>query len=125
MIVIVIIGLISAIAIPVYSNNVKKAKRAEADAALGSIQRQLKIYYGHYGKFPKQQVEDYVIGAFWNSIKEGELQGKYFTDSSYTYYGSPNGRIYKIRCARGSVLEFDRTLDHDNVLRDETGLMGM
>ncbi|MBT6556225.1 MAG: prepilin-type N-terminal cleavage/methylation domain-containing protein, partial [Candidatus Marinimicrobia bacterium] len=37
MIVIVIIGVLAAVAVPIYSNNVMKAKMSEADAALGSI----------------------------------------------------------------------------------------
>lgn len=119
MIVIVIIGVLAAISGPIYSKLVENAKRTESDAALGSIHRQLEIYYGEHGKYPKEQHDEYVIHAFWNDFKEGELTGKYFSDSSYTYFGSANGRIYKITCAKGTVLEYDRTLDQDGVLKDE------
>ena len=91
MIVIVIIGVLAAVAVPVYNNNVKKAKRAEADAALGTIRSQLDLYYGQYGYWPKKISKDYVIGADWNDIKEGELHGAYFSDSSYFYTGHANG----------------------------------
>ena len=119
MIVIVIIGVLAAIAVPIYSSNVRKAKRAEADTALGTIRTQIRMYYGEHGKIPRQQQADYVIGADWNSIKSGELTGKYFSDSSYTYYGSPNSKVYKISCNKGNVLELHRTLDQDGVFRDE------
>ncbi|MBT7093621.1 MAG: prepilin-type N-terminal cleavage/methylation domain-containing protein, partial [Bacteroidetes bacterium] len=49
MIVIVIIGVLAAVAVPIYSNNVMKAKMSEADAALGSIRTQLRVYYGENG----------------------------------------------------------------------------
>ena len=119
MIVIVIIGVLAAIAVPIYSNNVQKAKRSEADAALGSIRTQLDIYIAEYGRYPRENPKDYVIGAAWNSIRPGELTGKYFSDSSYTYYGSPNNKVYKITCEKGDILEYDRTLDQDAVLQDE------
>ena len=119
MIVIVIIGVLAAIAVPIYSNNVQKAKRCEADAALGSIRNQLDIFKGEFGRYPKERTAEYVIGASWNDIGSGELTGKYFSDSSYTYYGSPNGKIFKITCAKGDILEYNRTLDQDAVLQDE------
>jgi len=119
MIVIVIIGVLAAIAVPIYSNTVTKAKRVEADAALGSIRTQLDIYKGEFGRYPKERVAEYVMGSSWNDIKQGELTGKYFSDSSYTYYGSPNGKVMKITCNRGDILEYDRTLDQDGVLLDE------
>lgn len=119
MIVIVITGLLAAVAVPIYSNNVLKAKRAEADGALGSIMKQLEIYRAEYGRFPKERKDEYVIGSEWNTIREGELTGKYFTDSSYMYYGSPNGKFMKITCLKGDVLEYNRTLDHDRILLDE------
>lgn len=119
MIVIVIIGVLAAIAVPIYSNTVMKAKRAEADAALGSIQTQLDIFKGEFGRYPKERIAEYVVGSSWNDINPGELTGKYFSDSSYTYYGSPNGKVMKITCNKGDILEYDRTLDQDGVLQDE------
>lgn len=119
MIVIVIIGVLAAIAVPIYSSNVQRAKQAEADVALGTIRKELQAYYGEHGRIPKQQQADYVIGASWNDIRAGELNGKYFSDSSYTYTGSPNNKTWKIICAKGSVLDYDRILDHTGSLKNE------
>jgi prepilin-type N-terminal cleavage/methylation domain-containing protein len=119
MIVIVIIGILAAVAVPIYSNNVMKAKRSEADAALGSIRTQLDIFWGEYGRYPKERIDEYVIGSSWNDISPGELSGKYFSDSSYTYYGSPNGKVFKLTCTKGNILDYNRTLDQDGVLADE------
>ncbi|NQV16568.1 hypothetical protein HQ531_13985 [bacterium] len=119
MIVIVIIGVLAAVSVAVYSSNIQKAKRTEADAALGSISLYIDIHYAEFGRYPKERPADYVIGASWNYIKPGELNGKYFSDSSYTYEGPPNGKWFKIICAKGTVLDFDRTFDQDGVFQDE------
>lgn len=119
MIVIVIIGVLAAIAVPIYSNSIMKARRSEADAFLGSIKTQLEIFKAEYDRYPKERIAEYVIGAAWNDITPGELNGNYFSDSSYTYYGSPNGKIFKLTCAKGTVLDYDRTLDQEGVFADE------
>jgi len=113
MIVIVIIGVLAAVAVPIYNNNVTKARMSEADAALGSIRTQLRVYYGENGEYPT--ADEYVIGASWNEIKSGELTGTYFTDSSYTYV-SADGVSYTLTCAAGDVLNSDRVLNQAGAL---------
>jgi len=115
MIVIVIIGVLAAVAVPIYSNNVMKAKMSEADAALGSIRTQLRVYYGENGSYPVV-AEGAVVGQAWNDINAGELTGKYFNDASYTYYGYAAGDSFLVTCAAGSILEVDRTLDQSGTL---------
>jgi len=115
MIVIVIIGVLAAVAVPIYNNNVTKAKMSEADAALGSIRTQLRVYYGENGDYPTVSPAGYVIGATWNDIKTGEITGAYFSDSSYTYL-SADGTDYTLTCAAGTVLGSDRALNQDGAL---------
>jgi len=115
MIVIVIIGVLAAVAVPIYSNNVMKAKMSEADAAMGSIRTQLRVYYGENGEYPTEATAIYVLDADWMNFTTGELTGKYFTDSSYTYI-SADGESYTITAAAGDVLNTDRTLIQDGTL---------
>jgi len=110
MIVIVIIGVLAAVAVPIYNNNVMKAKMSEADAALGSIRTQLRVYYGENGTYPTEASAVDVVGQDWNDINVGELNGKYFGDSSFTYV-SADGVSYTITCAANGILESPRTLD--------------
>ncbi len=110
MIVLVIVGVLSAVAVPVYTSNVQKAKMSEADASLGTIRTQARIYYGENGAYPTVAVAAVVVGATWNDIQAGELTGKYFADASYTYV-SADGVSYTLSCAKGSILNNDRTID--------------
>ena len=116
MIVIVIIGVLVAVAVPIYSNNVMKAKMSEADAALGSIRTQLRVYYGENGTYPTAATGSAVVGADWNDINANELDGKYFDDDSFTYYGYAGGDSFTVTCANEGVINYDRTLDQSGVL---------
>lgn len=110
MIVIVIIGVLAAVAVPIYTSNVTKAKMSEADASLGSIRTMIRVYYGENGDYPVAVAGSAVVGAGWNDIKASELNGKYFADASYTYEGLL-GLTYTITCANGGILDSDRSLD--------------
>lgn len=111
MVVIVVIAVLTGIAMPIYSSSIKKAKMAEADAALGTIRSQLRIYYAEYGEYPDGS-EATVIDADWSHFKAGELNGSHFADESYSYT-KLSENWYQIRCAGGEVLDYDRTLDQD------------
>jgi hypothetical protein len=100
---------------PNYQRNVMKAKMSEADAALGSIRTQLRVYYGENGTYPYSRERTYVMGARWNDFRKGELTGKYFSDTSFTYY-CRDGDYFIITCAAGDVLESDRTLNSSGTL---------
>ena len=115
MIVIVIIGVLAAVAVPIYNNNVTKAKMSEADASLGSLRTQLRVYYGENGDYPIRATATHVINDTWNDIKVGEITGKYFTDSSFTYL-SADGSSYTLTCAAGDILNSNRTLDQAGTL---------
>jgi len=118
MIVIMIIGLLAAVAVPIFNRNVYTAKKAEGYAMLGSIRSQLYIYYGEWGDYPIVNKKDYVIGASWNDIKPGELSGVYFSDSSF-YYKCRDGVKYEIIASKKTTfLEKDLKLKHDGTFKD-------
>lgn len=120
MIVIVIIGVLAAVAVPIYSNNVVKAKMSEADASLGSIRTQLRVYYGENGEYPTLSSGSYVLdgngtsGTKWNDFNSGELTGKYFEDSSYTLVSTTT--TYTITCDANDILNSARTLNQTGTL---------
>ena len=116
LIVIAITGVLAAVAVPVYNNNVEYAVRAEGEAVLGSIRTQVIIYYGEHGEFP---IEDLgrIIDQDWHDIKPAELDGHNFTRLSY-YYQCFDGETYLVGLHRGDVLKLHRSLNQDGVYED-------
>lgn len=108
-VIVVISGVLAAIAVPINTNSLTKAKLSEADAALRSIQTHLRIYYNRTGEYPRMAEGSYVIGADWHNLESGQLTGEYFTDYSYTIASSPTQ--YTITCVTGTELPHDIKLD--------------
>jgi len=106
-IVIVIIGLLSAVAIPIYSNHVENAKRSEVAVTMGFVLNYLSIYHGENGHYPIAANWENVVGSDWNDIKTGGLRGTYFL-SKYYDYQSADGVEFRIRCywEDGEVADF-------------------
>jgi len=117
MIVIVVIGILAAIGIPIYYDSIYTAKRAEAIATMGSIKSEIQWYYTEYGWYPIVKDKDYVIGAFWNHIKPGELSGINFADSSYLYKCKDGEKWEIIVDKKTTFLEKDLKLKHDGEIK--------
>ena len=110
MIVIVIIGVLAGAAVPIYQHNLEVAKRAEAVAGIGTVRKQLRMYYGSTGTYPISDKYRKVIGQNWNDINSGELTGKYFKDNNYRYR-SYDGLEWRIKCNKNKVLSKSVWLD--------------
>jgi len=115
LIVVAVTSLSAAVTVPIYSTNVTKAMLTEADANLGSIRTQLRIYYGNNNEFPIAESVTAVVGAAWNDIDSGQLSGKYFDDASYSYQ-SVEGVEFTIICSAKDKLGYDRILDESGML---------
>lgn len=114
MIVLVIIGILAAVGVPIYTSNVQKAKMSEADAALGTIRTAMRVYYAENGHYPVVTsgtlVSDSTTGL---GFAGNELSGgnKYFNSDAYFTLESDSAS-YTITCDAAGVLDSDRTLDH-------------
>lgn len=80
--VVIIVGVLAAVALPMMSGNVDKAKKSEAMAALGAYRTAFRLYYAEYGAYPnsKAQLATYV--------KNTDVDGKYFSNGNYTMSGN-------------------------------------
>jgi len=110
MIVIVIIGVLTGAAVPIYQHNMEVAKRSEAVASIGTIRTQLRMHYALEGSYPIQESFKKVIGMEWNDINTGELTGKYFRDKNFKYR-SYDGIEYRIKCQKNRVLSHQVWID--------------
>ncbi|MFQ5825692.1 MAG: type IV pilin protein [bacterium] len=116
MITVVIVGILAAVAIPIYQAQVKRAKASEADAALGTIRTALRVYYAENGAYPVKSSATRVdsIGV---DINASDLTGKYFSISNYTYTGTTT--TYTVK-ATNATLGIYRQIDQAGTLADFT-----
>ena len=115
MITVVIVGILAAVAVPIYQANVKRAKGSEADAALGSVRTALRVYYAENAAYPTQATAKRVdsVGI---DIAAADLNGTYFSIGDYTYISS-DGVNYTIKATgSGSQAGIKRQLDQDGTL---------
>jgi len=121
MIAIVIVGVLAAVAIPIYRGNIKKAKMSECDAALGTIRTGLRVYYAEHSKYPEATGATPIVDDDPLLISLGlsstDLDGKYFAGSDYFLVTSDS--TYTISCENDS-LGVNRTLDQLGVFTDES-----
>jgi type IV pilus assembly protein PilA len=76
-IVVIIIGILAAIAAPMMSANVERAKRSEAIAAMGAIRTAIRLYYAEQTKWPT------AIGDISAYIGTSDLVGPNYGSSNY------------------------------------------
>ena len=110
MIVLVIVGILAAVGVPIYSANVTKAKMSEADASLGTVRTALRVEYAENGYYPNVTTGTAVTAAGLG-IKATELSGKYFQSTAYTMVSDSATSTYTITCDASGLLDADRTLD--------------
>lgn len=97
MLAILIIGVLAAVAMPVYSNAVQKSKISRAQADLRTLESALSIYYAEKGEYPaelKDLTPDYikeVPESPWNS-------DTYKEDYSYK-----DGQVYLVGTSKNGI----------------------
>ncbi len=121
MITIVIVGILAAVAVPIYTANIKKAKMSECDAALGTIRTALRVYYATNDPspaYPDVTADTEVSTVDALDIDAADLDGKYFNPEHYTLESSSTANTYKITCRTDLAIGTDsvRTLDHEGAL---------
>ncbi|KAA3660906.1 MAG: prepilin-type N-terminal cleavage/methylation domain-containing protein [Calditrichaeota bacterium] len=117
MVTIIIIGVLASIAIPMYRANVERAKKAEADANMGTIRTALRVYYAEFGSYPTATAENPWDISNVN-IDSTDLVGRYFPATSYTVTSTSSSyTIYATGSGESDGL--DRQLTMDGTLSDQ------
>ncbi len=126
-----IIGILSAIAIPAYHTYLLRAKISEAYNISATARQKIAKYYQYVGDFPKDNYAtglaraDKLTGQYVKSVtvengaihllfsdKDASLEGKYLTLRPVTVKGSLTSPIYFI-CGYAS-LDNDKKIVHGN-----------
>lgn len=117
MIVVVIVGILAAVAVPIYQANVNKAKASEAEASLGTIRTSLRVYYAANSVYPTSADFTNVTSIAGIDLDATDLTGKYY-DDTYYYYKSASGTGYVIKADDGVGTLPIRSMNTSGVMAD-------
>ena len=100
MIVVIIVGILAAVAIPMYQGATERAKASEAVAALGTIRGAMRVYYAEHGTYVNANFIDnaQVTAGSVLDVSDTDLLGRYFSSECYTFDGAPTAAAYSIEC---------------------------
>jgi prepilin-type N-terminal cleavage/methylation domain-containing protein len=123
MIVVIIVGILAAVAIPLYSQSVDRSRATEAVAALGSIRSAMRNYYAEHGTYVNATFTDGapVSTSGLLDVAEVDLDARYFSSECYTFNGAPTADAFSIKCdgsastapAAGDVAHLTRYIDEN------------
>ena len=99
MIVVVIVGILAAVAIPMYRGSTDRARASEAVAALGSIRSAMRVYYGEYGTYVHANFKDgdRVTKGGTLDLTDADLLGRYFSTGCYHFDGDATADSFKVK----------------------------
>jgi len=83
MVVVLIVGILAAVAIPIMRGRIDAAKWSEGKAMMGSISTALRAYHAEKG--PSGPAPTTLgVGATGLNFAAGDLTGKYFADADFS-----------------------------------------
>jgi prepilin-type N-terminal cleavage/methylation domain-containing protein len=123
MIVVIIVGILAAVAIPMYQGATERAKASEAVAALGTIRGAMRVYFAEHGTYVITGVVagDQVTDPGVLDVSDTDLFGRYFSSECYTFQSVPTASAFVIECDGSAstapnateVSTITRTIDQD------------
>ena len=126
MIVVIIVGVLAAVAIPMYQVVPERSMGTEATAALGLIKDAMRTYYAEHHTYANANFGDgdLVTSGGVLVVNPSDLEGRHFSEECYTFDGAPGANTFRIKCdgdqstaAHGSdVAGVVKTIDQDGQL---------
>ena len=83
MVVILIVGILAAAAIPLMRGRINSAKWAEANSTAGTIKSAMRVYFAETGLTTLTGLMDVVATQDALGFTAADLEGTYFTDGDY------------------------------------------
>lgn len=87
MIVVLIVAILAAVAVPLMRGRVDAAKWSEAKAAMGTISTAIRAYHAEKGPNGAVPTAIFGQGATELGFATGDLEGTYFADGDYALSG--------------------------------------
>ena len=89
-IVIVIVGILSIVAVPIYRGYTRKAMASEGKSLLGTIQTSQKVYFAEYAEY----FSGVAASSFSELLDVDARSNKYFTSFTVTAAGGGNSATF-------------------------------
>jgi Tfp pilus assembly protein PilE len=100
MIVVIIVGILAAVAIPLYQIAPERSMGTEATAALGLVKNAMRTYYAEHGSYADTSFEDgalVTVGGVLH-VNSSDLEGRHFSEECYTFDGDAGANTFSIEC---------------------------
>jgi prepilin-type N-terminal cleavage/methylation domain-containing protein len=100
LIVVIIVGILAAVAIPMYSGSTERARATECVAALGTVRCALRNYYAEHLTYANANFTDgdSVTNGDILNVSNLDLDARYFSAECYTFDGDAGATTYSIKC---------------------------
>ena len=100
MIVVIVIGILAAVAIPMYQIVPERSKATEAVAALSLARTAMRAYYAEHGTYVNAAFTDggAVTAGGVLGMTDSDLAGRYFSTECYTFDGAPTAMTFRVKC---------------------------
>ena len=104
MIVVIVVGILAAVAIPMYQIVPERSKATEAVAALSLARTAMRAYYAEHGTYVDAAFTDggAITAGGILGVTDGDLAGRYFSTECYTFDGAPTIATFRVKCAGAS-----------------------
>ena len=124
MIVVIVVGVLAAVAIPMYQLAAERSKATEAKAGLGAVRSAMRIYFAEHRTYAHASfIDDAVVtvGGIL-TFQANDLEGRYFSTACYTFDGAPGAAAYTIECdGSASTAPQASEISHMTLTIDEDG----
>ena len=100
MIVVIVVGVLAAVAIPMYQIVPERSRSTEAVSALGLIRKAMRIHYAEHGGYANANFTNntqVTVGGVLD-VNDSDLLGRYFSTECYTFDGAPGAGAFTIEC---------------------------
>jgi len=97
MVVVLIVGILAAVAIPILRGRIDAAKWSEGKAMMGSIATAIRAYHAEKG--PTGNAPTTLLpGATGLGFAAGDLTGTYFVDADFTFTRTMDPLAFEVTC---------------------------
>jgi prepilin-type N-terminal cleavage/methylation domain-containing protein len=126
MVVVLIVGILAAVAIPILRGRIDAAKWSEGKAMLGSIATAIRAYHAEKG--PSGTAPDAIVGTGATALGfvSTDLDGTYFTNGCFALTGAVgmNPLTFTITCTALTSLRAEKPTYPATVTLNELGAWG-